>query len=449
MELNDAFYRIFRQHLLVILFTVAVCATGAAVLGLGEKPSYTASTRLVLDTQDPQSSTGSTVIGDTAKAIATSPVEVAAALSQAHIGDRNQTEVAKDVSVSPLGTSGVLQLSVTDSTPGYARALANALAAQVIQTRSSVNTRRINQISADLDGRIRVLNQRIAAADAAVDQFNRQLAEGQTGSAAARLRSQIDSESRLRDFDAEQRGVLVSERLGLLSTDALRPQASVISRATLPRHADASRRVPDLMLGLLLGLILGIGAAALIETFKPTLHGPDMLAREFGTSYLGTIPTNAGQEGADLGTEPITLVLRLAAERAGVRSVSLLAAAPDPGLTAAAANLEAAVNGVARPDADPSEPVTAGGTQSYRPRRRERYELQAPSPSPPPLRVRTFGIDFPASRNGAPSGVVLVAPQSLRRSRVLEVKHLLSVMPVPVLGLITYGSGSRWMTEPS
>src|SRR5438128_1627619 len=51
MELNDAFYRIFRQHLLLILFTVAVCATGAAVLGLGEKPAYTASTRLVLDTQ--------------------------------------------------------------------------------------------------------------------------------------------------------------------------------------------------------------------------------------------------------------------------------------------------------------------------------------------------------------------------------------------------------------
>jgi capsular polysaccharide biosynthesis protein len=446
MELNDAFYRIFRQHLLVILVAVAVCVTGAAALGLGENPSYTASTRLVLDTQDPQSSTGSTVIGDTAKAIATSPVEVAAALSHAHIAGRNPVDVAKHVSVSPLGTSGVLQLSVTDSKPAYARALANALAEQVIQTRSAVNTRRIDQISADLDGRIRVLNQRIAGADAAVDQFNRQLAAGETGTAAARLRSQIDSESRLRDFDAEQRGVLVSERLGLLSTDALRPQASVISRATFPRHADASRRVPDLMLGLLLGLILGIGAAALIETFKPTLHGGDMLAREFGTAYLGTIPTNAGEDGADLGTEPITLVLRLAAERAGVRSVNLLAAVPDPGLTAAAANLEAAVNGVSEPDVDPPESVPAGGAQPYRSRRRERYQ---PAPSPLPLRVRTFGIDFPASRNGAPSGVVLVAPPSLRRSRVLEVKHLLSVMPVPVLGLITYGSGSRWMTEPS
>lgn len=446
MELNDAVQRIFRQHLLLILFMVAVCATGAALLDLGEKPSYTASTRLVLDTQDPQSSTGSTVIGDTAKAIATSPVEVAEALSQAHIADRNPADVAKHVSVSPLGTSGVLELSVTDSKPGYARALANALADQVIRTRSTVNTRRIDQISADLDGRIRVLNQRIAGADAAVDQFNRQLAAGQTGSAAARLRSQIDSESRLRDFDAEQRGVLVSERLGLLSTDALRPQASVISRATLPQHADASRRVPDLMLGLLLGLILGIGAAAVIETFKPTFHGGEMLAGELGTPYLGTMPEDAREAGEALSAEPITLVLRLAAERAGVMSVNLLAAVPDPGLSAAAANLEAAVNGLSRRPAAPSEPAATGAVQA---RHRSQQSYRPPPPSPPPLRVQTFGIDFPATRNGAPSGVVLVAPRSLRRSRILEVKHLLSVMPVPVLGLITYGSGSRWMTEPS
>jgi hypothetical protein len=196
------------------------------------------------------------------------------------------------------------------------------------------------------------------------------------------------------------------------------------------------------MLGLLLGLILGIGAAAVIETFKPTLHGGDMLAGELGTAYLGTIPKDAGEAGAALSAEPITLVLRLAAERAGVLSVNLLAAVPDPGLSAAAANLEAAVNGLSRSPV-PSEPAVTGAAQARDP------SPHTYRPPPPPLRVQTFGIDFPATRNGAPSGVVLVAPASLRRSRVLEVRHLLSVMPVPVLGLITYGSGSRWMTEPS
>ena len=445
MELNEAAHRIFRQHWWMIVLAVVVCTSGAALLHRGDRPTYTASTRLVLDTQDPDSSTGSTVIGDTAKAIATSPVEVAAALSQTHIVGRDATDVAKQVSVSPLGTSGVLQLSVTDTKPAYARALANALAQQVIRTRSTVNTRRIDQISADLDTRIRDLNTRIAAADAAVDQFNRELAVGQTGATAARLRAEIDSQSRLRDFDAEQRGVLVSERLGLLSTDALRPQASIISKAGLPAHTDPGRRVPDIMLGLLLGLVLGIGAAALTETFKPTLHGPEMLARELGTAYLGTIPKDAGTDGAALDAEPITLVLRLAAERAGVTSVNLLAAVPDAGLSAAAANIEAAVNGVSRGPVESPEP--AATAQGYRPLGRKAY--QPAESSQPPLRVWTFGIDYTASRNGTPSGLVLVAPRSLRRSRILEVKHLLSVMPVPVLGLITYGAGSRWMTEPS
>ena len=446
MELNEAVHRIFRQHWWIIVLAVALCTAAAAFLHQGDRPTYTASARLVLDTQDPDSSTGSTVIGDTVKAIATSPVEVAAALSRAHVVGQNPTDVAKNVSVSPLGTSGVIQLSVTDTERSYARALANVLAEQVIQTRSAVNGRRIKQISADLDGRISDLNTRIAAADAAIDRYNRQLAVGPTGAAAGRLRAQIDGQTRLRDFDAEQRGVLVSERLGLLSTDALRPQASIISKATLPPHADPSRKVPDIMLGLLLGLVLGVGAAALIETFKPTLHGADMLAREFGTAYLGTIPRNAGDPEAELGAEPITLVLRLAAERAGVMSVSLLAAVPDPGLSAAAANLEAAVNRAAQPP-DATQHVATGAAQEYLPLGRDRYRPADPPPSA--LRVRTFGIDSPASRNGVPSGVVLVAPCSLRRSRVLEVKHLLSVLPVPVLGLITYGSGSRWMTEHS
>ena len=124
-----------------------------------------------------------------------------------------------------------------------------------------------------------------------------------------------------------------------------------------------------------------------------------------------------------------------------------LTAVPDPGLSAAAANLEAAVNGAAQLPPDPTEHIATGAAQQYVPRRRDKYRPAEPPPSA--LRVRTFGIDSPASRNGIPSGVVLVAPRSLRRSRVLEVKHLLSVLPVPVLGLITYGSGSRWMTEPS
>src|SRR6266480_7685431 len=89
MELNEAARRIFLQHWKLIALVLATCIGGAALLHRGDATTYTASTRLVLDTQDPQSSTGSTVIGDTARAIATSPYEIKQALDQAGIRGRS------------------------------------------------------------------------------------------------------------------------------------------------------------------------------------------------------------------------------------------------------------------------------------------------------------------------------------------------------------------------
>src|SRR6476620_4141933 len=143
MELNEAGHRIFLQHWRLIALVLAVCTAGGALLHRGDVTTYTASTRLVLDTQDPQSRTGSTVIGDTARAIATSPYEIQRALDQAGIRGRRPEEVAKHASATPLGTSGVLQLSVSDSSPVIAQRLADALAESVIRTRSSVNGKRI------------------------------------------------------------------------------------------------------------------------------------------------------------------------------------------------------------------------------------------------------------------------------------------------------------------
>jgi hypothetical protein len=62
--------------------------------------------------------------------------------------------------------------------------------------------------------------------------------------------------------------------------------------------------------------------------------------------------------------------------------------------------------------------------------------------------VRPFGIDFAMSSNGAGTGVVVVAPTSLRRARIAELNHLVSITPAPLLGLITYAPGRRWPWPP-
>src|SRR5439155_18346310 len=73
MELNEAARRIVWRHGALILAFVLMGGVITAALHLRDQTTYTATSRLVLDTSDPQSSAESVAIADTARAIATSP----------------------------------------------------------------------------------------------------------------------------------------------------------------------------------------------------------------------------------------------------------------------------------------------------------------------------------------------------------------------------------------
>ena len=310
MELNEAGRRIIGQHWRLIVLFVALGVVVGALLHQGDVKTYTASTRLVLDTPDPTSRQESAAIADAAKAIATSPAQVRAALAKADATGRDPAEVAKqDVSVRALGTSAILELSVSDPSPRVAVNVSNALAAGLIRTRLEVGG--VKQVLVDLDRRIATLNQRILRINPAV------------GSPAKR-----DSAERLRESLVQRRGILESERDSLLSADAVRPKPSIISPARPPDHADSSRRLPDMALGAFLGLVLGVGLAGLLETMRPTLVGGNALARELDTPLLGSLPGEPDEEKALQEATRIAVRLRLAAEVTEVRSACLLAVGP-------------------------------------------------------------------------------------------------------------------------
>src|SRR3982750_4728248 len=94
MELTDAARRILRQHWVLIAVCVALGVVAAAIHA-HEPSMYTASTRLVIGTDDPKSRTEAGPSADTGKAIATSLTQVRRALEDAHVTDRNPVDVAK------------------------------------------------------------------------------------------------------------------------------------------------------------------------------------------------------------------------------------------------------------------------------------------------------------------------------------------------------------------
>jgi capsular polysaccharide biosynthesis protein len=385
MELNEAGRRIFGQHWRLILGLMLAGIAVAALLHGGSVSTYTASTRLVLDNQDPKSRAESTSIADTAKAIATSPSQVRGALKDAHVTGRDPIDLAKHhVSIGALGTSAVLQLSVSDRNPRVAAAVATTLASRVIRARLDVSNGKLQQVLGQLEQRVDGLNRRIAAVDSPT------------------LRASL----------GQQRSVLEAERVSLLSTEALRPKPSIISPATLPTHADSSGWVPYLVLGALLGLVLGVGAAGLLETVRPTLVGSNSLARAFETPLLGSLPSEPNEHAAD-ALRRITPRLFFAAEAAGVGTVNLLATDPDVDLSRLAHGLEAAPADAFAPPRSPTE------THSW-------------------LRIRPFNLRDSSREVPGGVGLVVVSPTALKKTQLIDVSHLLSVASLPLLGLLTY-----------
>jgi uncharacterized protein involved in exopolysaccharide biosynthesis len=416
MELHDVGRRVVGRYWWLIALLVVVGAAVAAVMRTGET-TYTATARIVLDTQDPSTRVESAAIADTVKAIATSPSQVRAALRNAHVSRRDALDVAEHhVSVSGLGSSSVVKVSVSDRDRYIAANIANALAARVIATRSAVSSGGVPQELANLNKRIEDLSARISNADVAIDRLNIAVANAATPEVANDLRARRDDAARRRDFLAQQRSVLESERVSILGAYALRPKPSVISRAGVPLHADSSGRWPYMVLGGLLGLVLAIGLAALLETIRPTIVGGDALAREFDVPLLGRLRGRADEDDSGQDLSPAAARVRLAAEAAGVSEVGLLSVPADLDVGRLGERLRAAsTNGVDM--VGPEAAREHGG----------------------PLNIRPFSPSSPSSVDERRrTGLVLVCPSVIKKSDAVDLDHLLRVTPMPLLGLITY-----------
>lgn len=402
MELGEAFRRIVGQHVWLIACLVIAGLVAAALVHQGASKTYTSSTRLVLDTQDPKSRSEAAAIADTGQAIATSPAQVRSALSRAHVR-RDPPEVAANhVSVRPLGTSGVLELSVSDRDRQDAQAIANALAVQVISTRRHVSDGELQQVLGTINQQLDDLDRAISSLDARVASGSAQASQAAAGQ---------------RDVLVQRRAALESDRVSLLSNAALRPTPSVISTATLPGHPGTSGAASILALGAILGLFAGLGIAGLIEMICPTLVGEDALAREFGTQSLGTL-AGAPDEASVLDSPRLRDRIRIAGEAAGVRSVRLLGVGPSFDLRPLATSL------AHRPGSEAGSPRAPKGSSRSGARARA-------------VPINVFD-PHTWSPNGAGAALVLVLPDALKKNDIADANRLVALSRLPVLGVITY-----------
>lgn len=438
MDLQETGRRIFGRHWRLIALFVLVALVAANFVAGMHGTTYTATARLALDMPDPRSQAESQVISDTGNALATSSQQVARAMREAHVTGRDPSDLAQnDVTTTALGTSGVFQLSVTDRDRGVAARLANALATDIIGVRENITNGTTNRTLVSLDQRMAALNLQVGRLDARVESLNEQAATTTDPAAANALRTQRDQLSATRNTLAAQVATLQSERDKLDSLVAGQPEGAVISAATPPSQADATGRSSKLVLGLLLGLILGVGVAALLENLRPILVGGYAIARDLQLPLLRQLSGAPDQPISSEEAAQIAERLRLAAETAHVRRICLVRAGAGIDVAPLAAALDDALHariGAAEPEYEFAAASAGGG---------HGHATGAPLAHVHP-RIRVVPADFstPIS-NGGGTALALVSASSLSKDELEDASLLLRVSPVPTLGLIAYGRAAK------
>lgn len=416
MELGEVIGRIFGRHRKLIAALVLAGLLAGFAIHLDDAPRYSASARLVLDTSDPEDQAQSGVIADTTRAIASGPSLVREALATIGVR-RDATELARrHVSVQALGSSGVMQLSVTDSDPEVAVALANAIAESVIRTRLQVTAGEAASVVRSLDKQITLFQQQISDLDARIDQAGGAAASGQL--------------VRRREALEQRMSQLESERASVQTTRALRPKADVLDAASPPAQQLPGRRLPDLVLGGLLGLLLGVGAAAMVESLRPTLVGRTAIARGTEAPVLAELvgpPQRRGHRHGWVAADvaEAAMHVELVAVAAGVQQVRLMALDRQVDLS----NLVQILG-----DSLKTATVQQADMPTARRRPGARAELE-------PEALQSEG-------EGGRIGLVLVAPTVLKLADLDPVKDFLTISGWPLLGVIVYQSPRRKALVP-
>ena len=212
----------------------------------------------------------------------------------------------------------------------------------------------------------------------------------------------------------------------------------------------APTRVQDIVFGGLLGLVLGVVAAALLEAYNPTVIGKRAIAAELQAPVLAVLPSvRATPTSRELPW--LRWQLGAQATRSGVATVELTAAGPaldlEPlslALLDAAPPKPGAPRGKSRSRRRSAangttvtiEPQTNGGARHE--------DGTAPSSTSPVsgLKIRvldqTDRLSFHA--NGS-AGIVVVTPTVVKRTDMDSAKDLLSLTGWPAVGVIAYRRG--------
>ncbi|MFL5779856.1 MAG: YveK family protein, partial [Thermoleophilaceae bacterium] len=319
--------RILRRRLPIILLTVVVCAGAAAAYSLTRPTEYTSTAVLLFRTPDFNQSflpgTQPTSASDPTREAATNlklvSLSVVADRTAKQLGGTETgSDLAGKVAITEEGQSDLVGIAVTDRSKTRAARIANAFAQQFIIFRRDADRAKVSQ-----------------ALDVSRKEFAAMDGTSKAGIQGRLLRQRINQ---LETLQALQTG-----------------NAELVQPATPPSSPSSPKPLKDTAIAAILGLLLGVGLAFLIDRLDRRLRDPKDVEDIVQRPVLGAIPRSRVLQRARIGQEALPpgeaeafrmlrANLRYFNVDRDIRSVLVTSAAPGDGKSTVSSNLALAAS---------------------------------------------------------------------------------------------------------
>ena len=283
-----------------VLVLAVVLAVGAALLAArGAEETYSASARLNFSFNDPVTGTASLGRTDLVELVSTQlEVLESSAVIDPALAAADPEGTVMEVDATQVPGTAIVEVRAVTELPEDAAEVADAVAGTYVQQRDEVAQEaaagRVQQIedqAAPLRGELEQLRAQLREAEA---EFEQRLEAEIAARAPTALQNQVNQ---LTDEVLElNRQIREAEVLLRDATGGVQ----VLVSAVEPEEPDPSGLSQTLVLAGLLGLVLGLGAVALLEAVDDRLRTREDLSRAARAPVLTTVPLLRSAPGDDL-----------------------------------------------------------------------------------------------------------------------------------------------------
>jgi len=274
-----------------LLGLCAVIAAGGAFAVSKMQPSvYRATTLLTINQQLPGQDAYSSLLASdqlvvTYEALISQPVVLTRAAHE--VGGVSPTQLAQQVTVQDQPGTQIIQLSVDDTSPHRAAALANAVAAAFIAIHQESADAKLSSAEQQLEQQFKQIASQITSLSASIDALR---AQDPKSPELAALQQQLQTASTRRDYLQTVNSQLITQNL------AARDTILVFQPAVPPLRPDHPNALLNTAVAALLGLIVAACLAFLLELLDNRMHTSKRVEEFTGMPALATV--GAGGQGS-------------------------------------------------------------------------------------------------------------------------------------------------------